>query len=232
MSPGVKRTSFTPIARKEVTAPSPNDPFGTEIVEAIKFRIIDEALKLEPIDWAGRFKALISAGRAIPTPRSANATSPSLPFESLAGAYHDAGYGTVDLCLISPASTSSSPSESCRKLLEEIPSTLPGVFDPEIPTLLARWNGFGVTHVSLTHFEHNLFNITGLASIPTRNSSDKPYWVTIESDPSPQAEFSFDGIPGVGFRGGIWGAGAGVPSPQGETVKDRAEAWFEKVDEA
>jgi len=28
MSPGVKRTSFTPIARKEVTAPSPNDPFA------------------------------------------------------------------------------------------------------------------------------------------------------------------------------------------------------------
>lgn len=29
MSPGVKRTSFTPIARKVVTAPSPNDPFAT-----------------------------------------------------------------------------------------------------------------------------------------------------------------------------------------------------------
>lgn len=33
---------------------------------------------------------------------------------------------------------------------------------------------------------------------------------------------------GFGFTG-TWGAGAGVPSPQGKTVRERAEVWFDKV---
>lgn len=28
---------------------------------------------------------------------------------------------------------------------------------------------------------------------------------------------------------GIWGAGANVPSPQGKTVRERSEAWFDKL---
>jgi hypothetical protein len=54
----------------------------------------------------------------------------------------------------------------------------------------------------------------------------------IQEDPGRQAEFSYDGgIVGLGLRG-LWGAGVGVQSPDGETVKDRAEVWLEKVDEA
>ncbi|KAJ7111361.1 hypothetical protein C8R44DRAFT_742482 [Mycena epipterygia] len=55
-------------------------------------------------------------------------------------------------------------SESCRQLLKEIPTTLPDALDPQIPTLLARWPSFGATHISLKHFEHNLFNLSWLAS--------------------------------------------------------------------
>ncbi|KAJ6609481.1 beta-lactamase/transpeptidase-like protein [Mycena sp. CBHHK59/15] len=232
--PGFK-SQITRIPNQDfgVAVLSNDESFGTEVVEAIKFRLIDEALKLEPIDWSARFKSLITTkvnGRTIPTPRPANATLPSFPFDTLAGTYQDPGYGTIDLCLVSPESESSA-SESCRQLLEEIPTTLPGTLDPQIPTLLARWKGFGVTHVSLAHFEHNVFNLSGLSSIPTGNFSDRPYWVSVESDPGLVAEFSCDGILGVGLRG-LWGAGDGVKSPKGENVKDRSEAWFEKVDEA
>ncbi|KAJ6552199.1 beta-lactamase/transpeptidase-like protein [Mycena vulgaris] len=212
---------------------SNDESFGTHIVETIKFRIIDEVLKLEAVDWSARLKSLISAafnGRTIPTPRPENATLPTFTFESLAGTYSDPGYGAVEFCLVSPDSTSST-SEACHLLLEEVPTTLSDVLDPKIPTLLARWDGFGLTHVSLTHFEHNIFNLSGFASIPTRNSSDKAYWVSRETDPSLVAEFSYEGILGVGLRG-IWGAGDGVPSPTGETVKERAEIWLEKVGEA
>jgi hypothetical protein len=34
---------------------SNDESFGRQIVEAIEFRIIDEALKLEPMDWVGRY---------------------------------------------------------------------------------------------------------------------------------------------------------------------------------
>ncbi|KAJ7914440.1 beta-lactamase/transpeptidase-like protein [Mycena leptocephala] len=212
---------------------SNDEPFGTEIVEAIKFRIIDEVLKLEAIDWSGRFKSLIKAsfdGRPIATPRSPNPALPSVPFSALSGTYRDAGYGVLDLCLVSPGTLLASASDSCRELIDEIPSTLPATLDPHIPTLLARWNAFGVTHVSVAHFEHNVFNMSGLFSIPTGNSSDIPYWVQSETHPSFVGEFSFEeGNIGVGIRG-FWGAGDGVKSPQGDSVKDRAEVWFAKID--
>ncbi|KAJ7111488.1 beta-lactamase/transpeptidase-like protein [Mycena epipterygia] len=212
---------------------SNDESFGTEMVEVMKFHIIDAALKLEAIDWSGRLKSLITAGfngRTIPTPRPENATLPSVPFDVLAGTYHDPAYGTVDLCFVS-RDIESAASESCRQLLKEIPTTLPDALDPQIPTLLARWPAFGITHIALKHFEYNVFNLSGLASIPTGNSSEKPYWVSTEADPSLIAEFSeSDGVLGFGLRG-LWGAGSGVQSPKGDTVKDRAEAWLEKANQ-
>ncbi len=67
------------------------------------------------------------------------------------------------------------------------------------------------------------------SSQPTANSSDKPYWVQSNTHPDFVAEFSFEGKPGLGIRG-FWGAGDGVSGPRGDSVKDRAEVWFEKVD--
>ena len=46
------------------------------------------------------------------------------------------------------------------------------------------------------------------------------------------AEFAFDvrGQPlGFGLTGGLWGAGAGVPSPSGTTPQERAEVWFTRA---
>ncbi|KAJ7448276.1 beta-lactamase/transpeptidase-like protein [Mycena galericulata] len=187
---------------------SNDESFGTEIVEAIKFRILDKALKLEPVvDWSSRFKSLIVAGlkgRTIPTPRPENATLPSVPFADLAGKYWDAGYGTIEWCLVAPEAQSlPPPSDSCRRIVEEIPTALPDVLDPKIPTLLAKWDGIGLAYASLAHYEHNTFNLSAFSSIPTGNSSDRPYWVTVFSDPSLQAEFSYDGILGCT----MWSAG-------------------------
>lgn len=164
---------------------SNDESFGFQIAEAVKFRIIDEVLDLEVIDWSARydiepifetftntwhhrFKSLITAqfnGRPISTPRSPSPTLPSIPFNALAGTYRDPGYGILELCLISPESLIASASESCRQLIDEIPTTLPATLDPHIPTLLARWNGFRITHVYLAHFEQNLFNVTSVLSI-------------------------------------------------------------------
>jgi hypothetical protein len=58
----------------------------------------------------------------------------------LAGTYRDAGYGVLELCLVnlSPedriASASASKSTSCRQLIDEIPTALPGILDPHVPT--------------------------------------------------------------------------------------------------
>ncbi|KAJ7025417.1 beta-lactamase/transpeptidase-like protein [Mycena alexandri] len=203
---------------------SNDEAFGRKIVEAIKFRIIDEALNLEVIDWTERFKSLIVAdfkGRTMPTPRPTNSTLPSFSFSDLTGTYQDPGHGSLHLCLVAPRHLASKP---CRQLMDDF-RHLP--LDPRLPTLLANWKGFGVSHLALTHFEHNLFNVTALSSMPTGNASDSKLWVQVETHPSFVGEFAIEGKLGVGFRG-FWGAGAGVESPKGESVKERAEVWFEK----
>jgi len=83
--------------------------------------------------------------------------------------------------------------------------------------------------VAFSHFEHNVFNVSALCSIATRNSSDNPYWVNAIRDPTLIAEFSEDDALGIAIRG-VWGPGADVPSPSGSTVKKRAEIWFEQVE--
>ncbi|KAJ6588019.1 beta-lactamase/transpeptidase-like protein [Mycena capillaripes] len=211
---------------------SNDQAFGYQIVDAIKFRIMDEYLNLEAIDWSARFQSLSIAGlksRPIPTPRPPKPVFPSLPFSALAGTYRNLGYGILELCFVSSDHLLSPNSASCRKLIREIPATLPSTLDPDVPTLLARWDGYEMTHISLAHFQHNVFNASGFLSIPTGNSSDVPYWVQVLPRPGFMAEFSCEGNVGVGLRG-FWGAGENIASPHGESAEARAEAWFEKVD--
>ncbi|KAJ7234658.1 hypothetical protein C8J57DRAFT_1574608 [Mycena rebaudengoi] len=151
---------------------SNGDSFGTQISDAIKFRIIDEAL-----NCCDRYKSTIAKGfngRTIPTPQPENATLPSLPFQSLARKYKDQGYGPIELCLVAQEMDSRA-SDTCLRLQDEISTTLPDALDLGISTLLTRWYGGGVTHLAFSHFEHNMFNVSALCSIATRNSSDNPY---------------------------------------------------------
>ncbi|KAL1678405.1 beta-lactamase/transpeptidase-like protein [Schizophyllum commune] len=131
---------------------------------------------------------------------------------------------------LAPASAEAS---ECSKLRESADVLLPGVVDPSVPTLLARWDRVWSTHIKLAHYDGGIFNVTILDSVPTGNASE-PYWVggTDEDPDLANAEFSFDvlGQPlGFGLSGGLWGAGAGVPSPSGSTPQERAEAWFTRL---
>ncbi|KAF7305423.1 Beta-lactamase class penicillin binding protein [Mycena chlorophos] len=214
---------------------SNDDSLGFEIAETVKFRLIDEFLGLEPIDWVARYRAareVTLKNTPKPIPRSDDATPPLAPFEQLVGRYHNPGYGSIELCFVGTDPKGATP--ACRQLVSEIPTTLPGVIDEDMPTLLSRWEMLGLSHVALTHFDGDVFNVTGLNSKPTGDAST-PYWVSIQAAPGILlAEFSRAGDAednggiGIGMRG-IWGAGDGVPSPRGESVKERAEIWFERV---
>ncbi|KAJ7018051.1 hypothetical protein C8F04DRAFT_405582, partial [Mycena alexandri] len=116
------------------------------------------------------------------------------------------GYGSLHLCLVAPGDITEPASKPCRQLMDDF-RHLP--LDSHLPTLLANWNGFGVSHVALTHFEHNLFNATGLFVIPTGNTSDSKPWVQAETHPGFVGEFAVEGKLGVGLRGS-WGAGAAL----------------------
>ncbi|GLB41335.1 putative beta-lactamase [Lyophyllum shimeji] len=206
---------------------SNDETYGPVTLEIIKYRLIDEALGLEPVDWNTRYKALVPqliGSAPAPTPRPANATLPSAGLSALTGMYKNAGYGSFELCLVSDPPAASA-SAKCKTLAADAPRILPGAVTPGVPTFLAEWNSPWGSHVRLSHFTGNTFNLSLLSSFPTGNASE-PFW-TSDGTGSVMATAQFD-AGGVGLAG-IWGAGDGVPEPIGMTVRERAEVWFDRT---
>ncbi|KAL0567548.1 hypothetical protein V5O48_014444 [Marasmius crinis-equi] len=206
-----------------------DDDTGPTISQIIKFRLLDQALGLTPFDWNALFSQAANASADVPsTPRPGNASDPSIPggFPSLEGTYSDPGYESWSFCLFAP---SHQPSEACQDLTTNTSTTLPGAINPNVPTLLAFANSIWFDYIRLEHFDGNVFNVTGLLSYST-NDTTEPFWTKVVSAPGLQAEFGLDdGALGVGFTGGLWGAGDGVPDPSGDTLKERSEIWMEKA---
>ncbi|KAF8067004.1 beta-lactamase/transpeptidase-like protein [Lyophyllum atratum] len=199
---------------------SNDNTFGGLTMEVIKYRLIDEALGLEPIDWSTRYKTLVTqslGSSPAPTPRPANATLPS----GIAGTYNNGGYGSFELCPVSPPLPASA-SQKCKTLAAIAPRILPGAVTPGVPTFLAEWNSPWGSHVRFSHFTGNTFNLSMLSSFPTGNASE-PFWTS--DGTGAMAQFATGG---VGLMG-IWGAGDGVSEPEGKTVRERAEVWFDRM---
>ncbi|KAF8056683.1 beta-lactamase/transpeptidase-like protein [Lyophyllum atratum] len=211
-----------------------DNEYGKVIGEIIKNYIIDKALGLEPIDWNSRYKAQKSIPPPLATPRPINTTLPSTNFTNLAGTYKNNGYGKIELCLLAPENPA--PSDSCRELAANVTTTLPGALRPGIPTLIGQVNSPWFSHIVIEHFNADLFNVSLFISTPTNDTSE-PYWTYNDKRKSDNGMIGELDIEGgnvafglAGFWAGLWdGAAAGVPKPSGETVRDRAEVYFEKV---
>ncbi|KAJ7774038.1 beta-lactamase/transpeptidase-like protein [Mycena metata] len=77
-----------------------DDAFGPLLKEVIKFRLADEILGLEPIDWNSRYQAAAQEIGAAATSTAAPANA-SLPFSlsTVLGTYRNLGYGAdIELC--------------------------------------------------------------------------------------------------------------------------------------
>ncbi|KAJ7287276.1 beta-lactamase/transpeptidase-like protein [Mycena rebaudengoi] len=204
---------------------SNDDNFGSLIMESVKYRILDSLLRLEPIDWTARFRAAEEAKARIPppNPRPEDAEPPSAPFATIAGTYKNLGYGTVDFCLFTLNTTTNS--ESCGRIAAEVPTILPGVIDPGVPTFIVKWDTIASNYARLTHYSGNVFNVTWLSSLPTDVAGQ--FWV--KQVTGPVAELGVEGNE-IGFAMfGVWGEGAGVSPRKGDTLQERAEVWFSKV---
>ncbi|KAF8189864.1 beta-lactamase/transpeptidase-like protein [Mycena galopus ATCC 62051] len=202
---------------------SNDEDLGGPIVETVKYRIIDEIFKLKPIDWTTRYRTQIAKG--VPPPsvsRAKDAEAPVVPYSVLAGLYAHAAYGTLDFCLFWEKATTG---DACVALAPEVAARLPDVVDPDVPTLITRWNTEVTDYMRLTHYAGNLFNWSGLTHFPSDGSEESWVW-KLEGA---HAEFEVKGEV-VGFTPiGLWGAGSDVSPPEGNTVEERAEVWFEKA---
>ncbi|KAJ6462271.1 beta-lactamase/transpeptidase-like protein [Mycena vitilis] len=200
-----------------------NDELGPITNYIIKYRLADQIFGLDPVDWDSRYREELAQAAAVkPTPPPSNASLP-LPFSALAGTYRNLGYGP-DILLCAP----SAPSSSCETLVEEINSTFPA----ELATadLIWDWDRLPATYVSLQHFDGALFNVSGWVTLPTGDGSG-PSWAMDAGLAGNVAEFDVQTgkVTGFGMRGGISQPGPQVPQPQGPTVEERAEIWFDAV---
>ncbi|KAJ7855003.1 beta-lactamase/transpeptidase-like protein [Mycena olivaceomarginata] len=171
--------------------------------------------------------ALVRAS-LVSTHRPANATPPTGGFASLVGNYSNPGYTSFELCQLVPPP--SSASHACSTLTQTLNSTFPTLIDNTVPTLAFTWDRVASQYMKLTHFQGNVFNLTGWTGMPTRNASS-PIWAYDAGFSSTNVEFGVDtanGTSGFGFVGGVWGA-QDSPDPQGKTAEERAEVWFTKA---
>ncbi|EJD51732.1 beta-lactamase/transpeptidase-like protein [Auricularia subglabra TFB-10046 SS5] len=186
-------------------------PRGLYVFEAVKWRIAEELLDMPlRVDWNTRYKeahhASLAAQEAVAKarlPPSADAPAPSVPLSALAGTYIHPAYGTLE------ATESRTKNNSLHIAMDVVlPATL-----------------------SLTHYAGNTFNATLLVSLLALDSEtgfaeDAAEGIVAEFDVE-------DGrVLGLGVRaeGEFWGAGGGVAPPRGTTARERAEAWFKRVE--
>ncbi|KAE9393924.1 beta-lactamase/transpeptidase-like protein [Gymnopus androsaceus JB14] len=243
------RTQITrfPFDNLGVAVLSNDDSFGSFLMDAIKWRIVDKLIGLDMVDWNSRYRTKVQEAHEqeiqSSVPRPVNPTPPSVSFSSLEGKYHNAAYGTLHLCGVPPIGSSSS---SCRDLINELPIRFPGAVNASVPTFFTRLPEseleLTLTHMRFQHFSGNLFNVSFFASLPLVDSESfrlngaeiAKYWVYPPSpDTSIVIEFTQSSdentIVGFGFTGDFWGAGAGVEAPVGQTVKERAEVWYDRI---
>ncbi|KAJ7249404.1 beta-lactamase/transpeptidase-like protein [Mycena rebaudengoi] len=211
-----------------------DDNYGPVFLEAIKYRIIDAALGLEPVDWSARYQASVSADarlNATTTPPGAPLPPPTIA--SLARKYRNPGYGPdIELCAIGGGDPKSE-SAHCSALISHVNTTFPASLSGA--TLVWEWGRFLATYALLTHFKGAVFNVTGWAAVPTTNTSLFPagYLPYDAGLGGSTVEFAFGGgssktVEGFGFKGGMWGAM--VPEePVGQGVKGASEVWFDAI---
>ncbi|KAJ7730392.1 beta-lactamase/transpeptidase-like protein [Mycena maculata] len=204
------------------------------IRDIVRYRIIDELFGLEPVDWNTRFQEVavgtaLGTAAAVSTPRSVNATPPTGGFASLVGNYSNPGYTQFELCLITPTPTNAS--DACKELSHTFNASFSARLTPGVPTFAWTWDRLGAPYMQISHFDGDVFNLTGWTGIPTGNASS-PLWAYDAGLAGTIVEFGVSngtGAVGFGFEGGVWGEGVDVPDPQGQTAEERAEVWFEAV---
>ncbi|KAF8884173.1 beta-lactamase/transpeptidase-like protein [Infundibulicybe gibba] len=154
-----------------------DDIYGALIAQIIKWRIIDQAFGLIPIDWSTRLKAL--APTFLPPPPAPapllNAIPLSTSLASLAGKYTNPGYQTIELCVAADPTSSNviaSATQSCRDLVAQIPQIFPGAVNPRVATLLARFDSVWESYVMVTHWHKDTFNLRFLRSVINTVAAD------------------------------------------------------------
>ncbi|KAJ9091787.1 hypothetical protein QFC21_007090 [Naganishia friedmannii] len=210
-----------------------DDAFGTMFTDAVRWRIVDHLLGLEPVNWRTRLQQAHSTALqgGLPPTRPENATMPEIPLADIPGTYFDKAYGTIVLCslpgTLPEKDAAMYTSEECKDTLANNPfhsRHQSKETSLAVPTYIAKYEKFWANYLEFAHRNGSTFTVTMSAYYPETN-------LTMPALPDfPTFDVVFaEG--GMAVFGNMWGAGAGVPSRtpgEGAGLKESAEVWFEK----
>jgi hypothetical protein len=206
-----------------------NDDGGHLVHTPIMYRLLDDLLGLEPVDWEER---LITAARKAPShvPIPEN-PRPALAVASLAGTYFDKGYGALKiqefnnpdnwdqsfLSDFAPGTTAESYSEAITKVM----STQVGISSMK-PLLFAHTGKLFVSAYVYTHLDGPIFNVH-MINIKQNKAGE----LAASSGGSCMAVFVQGTGKGMGMFENFWGGRHGKKVVE-ENVEAEAEVWFSK----
>ncbi|KAJ6623649.1 beta-lactamase/transpeptidase-like protein [Mycena sp. CBHHK59/15] len=204
-----------------------NDDNGVRVMEPVKFKIIDELLGLEPVDWAQRYADSIAKGirenQAV-TPRPSPPTPPMSSFAEMEGTFAHPAYGSIKPCYVRSQSSGLTP--DCTEVIRHpVVQDILNASAGAIPTFIVPFKRTFSTYLRLAHFSGDIFN----ASLIWSNSDvrraeghaqgtdvlvglDNRYvveWVAGDSHV----------VDGFAFKGDFWGK-------EGDAS---AEVWFGRI---
>ena len=230
---------------------------GDLVMDLIKYYLYEKALGLPHVDWSSRCVIKIyrinclttnypACGRQLEALGDAGASATDRPRPGLAdfapsftskfaGTYINLAYGRYDICLPPPHSQSSfarcSKSDKYWELVRRSNVSEESV-EPSLGVVLPAVDA---NYAQLYPISNTAFSVTGfsITTTPSTSGGEQRPVVALAFGYETMVEFAIgkDGnIEGFGFKG-IWGAGYGVKSPTGKTVKERAEVWFDRINE-
>jgi hypothetical protein len=206
-----------------------NDDGGHLVHTPIMYRLLDDLLGLEPIDWEER---LITAARKAPSHIPIPVNPRPIPaIASLAGTYFDKGYGSLQiqkfdnpdkwdqsfLSEYAPGTTARSYSEAITKVV----STQGGMSSTK-PLLFAHTGKLFVSAYVYTHFDGTIFNVS-MINIKQNKAGE----LAASSGGSCLAVFVESEGKGLGMLENFWGGRHGKKVVE-ENVEAEAEVWFRK----
>ncbi|KAJ8593158.1 beta-lactamase/transpeptidase-like protein [Rhizopogon salebrosus TDB-379] len=204
---------------------SPDDDIGVGVfangddrdLTKIVNSIIDEALHLRSKPWL----PIMPEKKAMTSPLK-DIIGLELALEEFSGTYSNPGYGSFTFC--GPSNSSA----YCQKVITDFNAVDTAQSSaPSSPQLLAAWPRAWVSHIRAVHQSGNKFLLQWTSLLTEGYGRDS---TPFEVGPSEStAEFVVEDGKVVGF--GLFGL-VDLPTERGRTqttVKNRAEAWFDKV---
>jgi hypothetical protein len=197
------------------------------VKSSLVYRLLDEILGLDPIDWEERLvtKSFRKAATFTSIPKEPR-TAP--PTKSLIGKYSDKGYGSLEVMSLNDPTSShfftshSSNATDRTAFVEAVSRAMTSRAGLSSPLMFAQTTNFWGSVYVFTHFDGPIFNITSMTVV----QNPRGEWTAFGKGGGQNAAVFVDGK-GMGMFENFWGGKIGKRATE-ERVEEQAEVWFRK----